>query len=377
MKIGILTLPLHTNYGGILQAYALQTVLERMGHEVVVIDVDRTAKLKWYKAPFTICKRILEKMRGGKVPVFMERELNRKRRLLNINTSKFVEKHIHVFKVPSYHSIKEDEFDVIVVGSDQIWRPKYLRCFLPQKQIDMAFLSFTEDWNIKRIAYAASFGTDKLEYNAEEVKRCASLLKRFDRIGVREQSAVRLCHEEFDVKATAVLDPTLLLKPKDYIRLIEGWTEDLFDKKRLMVYVLDESESLNQLINIISQTKGLKPTYSNAKVDNENLSYKERIQPPVEQWIRSFLVSDMVVTDSFHACVFSIIFNKPFVVIGNADRGLDRFNSLLTPLGLENHLLKSKDEFNVENDYSIPPSVYERIETMRLESLSFIIESLS
>ena len=71
----------------------------------------------------------------------------------------------------------------------------------------------------------------------------------------------------------------------------------------------------------------------------------ERVQPPVEQWLRGFYDAEFVVTDSFHACVFSILFHKPFIVVGNARRGMSRFKSLLSIFALGDRLVMDVTQF--------------------------------
>ena len=110
MKIGILTLPLHYNYGGILQAYALQTVLQRMGHEVEVIDKDFSAHLPWYKKPISYFKRIVKKYLFHKnCYVFLEQKTNYERSLFCKNTSVFVHKYVNTRKIKTLKEIKQNK----------------------------------------------------------------------------------------------------------------------------------------------------------------------------------------------------------------------------------------------------------------------------
>ena len=324
MKIGILTLPLHTNYGGILQAYALQTVLERMGHEVCLIEKRRVPlKLPLWKAPLSYGKRIIKNLTGHPFPIFYEQKINRERPIVRQNTDKFINKYIKRRIVNDYSDIKETDFDAIVVGSDQIWRPKYFH------DIEHAFLDFTEGWNIRRIAYAASFGTDEWEYTPEQTERCRELIKNFDAVSVREISGVDLCRKYLGVDAAHVLDPTMLLTKEDYIQLFEN-AKTPQSNGTLLCYILDETQVTTDLINKIAKAKNLVPFKVNSKVENKTAPLKDRVQPPVEQWLRGFFDAEFIITDSFHACIFSILFNKQFVVIGNIDRGLSRIKSLLS-----------------------------------------------
>lgn len=345
MRIGILTLPLHTNYGGILQAYALQTVLERMGHDVCLIEKKRQPlRLPLWKAPLSYGKRIIKNLTGHPYPICFEQKINREEPLVRQNTDKFVNKYIKRRFVDDFSEIGKDDFDAIVVGSDQVWRPKY---FIDG--IENAYLTFAKEWNIRRIAYAASFGTHKWEYSSEQTTSCRRLLKNFDAVSVRESSAVTLCREHLGVDVKRVLDPTMLLSTNDYMKLFDA-NGTPKSNGNLLCYIIDEAPEKMSFVNKIAQERGLIPFRVNSKVENLIAPLQERIQPPVEQWLRGFYDADFVVTDSFHACVFSILFNKPFFVLGNEKRGLSRFSSLLGMFGMENLLVTNKDLNEKQND---------------------------
>lgn len=337
MRIGILTLPLEINYGGILQAYALQTFLERMGHEVHLITIKKKPlSLPLYICPFCYGKRILKNMLGEKTPIFYEKILQQEQAEIQQYTSKFISQYIKQAFYSDYTEIKSLDFDAIVVGSDQVWRPPYFGC----KKIEQAYLKFTKGWNIKRIAYAASFGTDVWEYSPKQTVRCGDLLKKFDVISVRESSAAKLCQIHFNVKAEWVLDPTLLLEVTDYIQLIKS--ADVHKSKgNLFCYILDETEEKKKLINQVATQNNWIPFSVKAQSENRKVPISQRIQPPIEEWLRGFLDAELVITDSFHGCVFSILFNKPFIAIGNEGRGQARFDSLLKLFSLEDRLINS------------------------------------
>ncbi len=346
MKIGILTLPLHTNYGGILQAYALQTVLERMGNEVYLIEKPTfPLHLPLWKTPLSYGRRILKNISGHPFPILYEQKMNREASTIRQHTDKFINKYIKRKIVDNYTDVHENDFDAIVVGSDQIWRPKYFH------NIETAYLDFTEGWNIKRMAYAASFGTDEWEYTPKQTKKCGRLLQSFDAVSVREKSGINLCHNHFHVQATHVLDPTMLLEPENYIKLFEV-DDTPKSPGTLLNYILDETPEKTALIEKIAKDKSLVPFRVNSKVENINAPLQERIHPPVEQWLRGFYDAEFVITDSFHACVFSILFNKPFFVIGNTARGMSRFTSLLSMFGLENRLIHSNSSIYYETNIS-------------------------
>lgn len=372
MRIGILTLPLHTNYGGLLQAFALQTYLERLGHDVVVLDKDKTPNIRpWYLRPALWTYHLIQKyVRHKNVEIFTESTLRRTYKEY-LETSKytqcFVREYLHTHIYRNLSDIGKNDFDAIVVGSDQVWRRKYFF----GSNIKDAFLHFTKGWSIKRIAYAASFGTDEWEYSEQQTSECKESIRLFDAVSVREDSGVLLCHRYLDCDAHHVLDPTMLLEAEDYISLLEQSETSKTDGD-LLVYLIDETDEKKELLSKIAQKYSLTPFRVNSHVEDNNAKLEDRIQPPVEQWLRGFKEAKFVVTDSFHACVFSILFHKPFVVIGNKSRGLVRFYSLLNLFGLQHHLVLSPEEWRTDVNYDIPATVYNILDEWRIKSKHFI-----
>lgn len=375
MKIGILTLPLHANYGGILQAYALQTVLERMGHDVTLVD--RT--LYWGAGPvrrtLVYANRVLKMAMGKNVEFFKERKADELRRIPRQYTELFICRHIHRRSVVRYSQVRRNDYDAIVVGSDQVWRPEYF-----EDNIGNAFLSFAEGWKTGRVAYAASFGTDVWEYTPEQTEMCARLAKSFDAISVREESGVELCRKYLGVDAVQALDPTLLLQKDDYEALIDACPEEP-QGSVLASYILDRSEKKMAVASALAESLGLETVNINSRYEDHSAPAQERIQPPVEYWLRSIRDAGFVLTDSFHACVFSIIFRKPFAVIGNEGRGMARFTSLLSGTGLMDRLIGPDTPAEAlaalaksEIDYD---SVHKALAELQRGSLSFLETSLA
>lgn len=367
MRIGILTPAPRVNYGGIMQAYALQTVLEQMGHDVKVIYTPRKPwGLSLWEKPFAYTKRFIRKYllrRGNKV--FVEQYENEIFPLISQHTQQFVDKYIHLFCVDRLSQLKEDDFDVIVVGSDQIWRPKYY------DKIEESFLSFARFWRIKRVAYAASFGTDQWEYTPAQTAICSDLAKLFDIVTVREESGVNLCKTHLGIEARHVLDPTLLLNQDDYVRLVkQGEFSQSQSKGSLFHYILDDSQAKQSIIKRIADEQNLNPFHVNGKVYVRTAPLEGRIQSSVEQWLRGFMDADFIVTDSFHGCVFSILFQKPFVVIGNEKRGMARFCSLLQMFGLEDRLITTEN-FTIGTNIDWT-DVYSKLNARKKESMTYL-----
>ena len=368
MKIAILTLPLNYNYGGILQNYALQTVLKRMGHQVVTLDPIRY--YGWWnclKQAFTwIIGRLIRKPRSAPFlyALHFDNEIRKKGQF----TFRFIKTNIQLKVYKDLNKdIKRSSYDAFIVGSDQVWRKEY-NSYLPHM-----FLDFTKDWNVRRLAYAASFGTDEWCEDDEITLLCGEMLRQFNFVSVREDSGIKLCKELFGVKAHFVLDPTLLLSKEDYVSMLQ-LDKVPQSKGNLLVYILDSTDDKKKLVNQISDDYHLVPFHVNADVYNCGLELSNRIQPPVEQWLRGFMDAEYVVTDSFHACVFSIIFGKPFIVYQNKKRGTTRYQSLLKLFSLEDCMVPCADEyhrFNTNMD-----NVSSRLQQLRIESIDFLMKGL-
>ena len=367
MRIAILTQPLRTNYGGILQNYALQQCLQGMGHEAYTLDEELVGRPPLAKLAKRFVKVLL-----GKVPashLFYEERYKRDYQVFTKYTRKFVSEHINLFPYKNiYQDLSSRSFDAYIVGSDQVWRPGY-------NDIETMFFDFAEGWNVKRLAYAASFGVDTWEFTQEQEKRCSELVASFDGISVREQSGVGLCKNHLGVEAIHVLDPSMLLTKEQYTALIDmGRTKA--STGQLFVHVLDKTQRKHDSIQKLAKTYNAIPFTCNQSEAEDliDIPIEKRIQPPVEQWIRSFVDADYVVTDSFHATAFSILFNKKFLVLCNSERGLARIQSLLELFGLEKCLATESGDLSFADiDYQ---SVNRRVDLLREEAKAFLSNHL-
>jgi hypothetical protein len=373
MKIGILTQPLHNNYGGLLQAYALQTVLKRLGHDPLILDRNYSQP-SFLRTLLGSVKRFTLKYAMGKsdIEVFPFRPSIEQMETISKETSKFVRQYINKSeKLCSANELKREvethQFDAYVVGSDQVWRLDYSPC------ITNYFLDFVEgDSSAKRIAYAASFGVDYWHYNDETTRKCKALAQQFDAISVREDSGIDLCRKYLGVKSVQVLDPTMLLDPDDYRALAQAEGEPQ-SAGNLMTYVLDPSEEKTAMIQRVASTLGLKPftVMSPQKLNPETQTcIEEGVFPPVTRWLRGYMDAKFVIADSFHGCVFAILFNIPFIALGNQRRGGARFVSLLRQFNLTNRLNDSSTEL-------IDELIHEPIDWSRVNRQIYILKDFS
>lgn len=310
MRIGILTQPLYNNYGGVLQNYALQTVLKRLGHEPITLDfIYQNSKLRWLLSMAKSAMLWPMKSRRRPFPNFP------KPRMRNKVFNDFVDVSLittHFMTRYTRDLVEHYQLDAIVVGSDQVWRPKY------NPYIEDSFLAFAKQDNIKRLAYAASFGVDKWELTPNQTKRCKALAKRFDAISVREASGVELCEKYLGVAAQHVLDPTLLLSKEDYEELMDANRPD--QEPYLAAYILDDGEENRRIVYEEAEKRHL---------EVKLFSAGKEASLTIGEWLAIFHDASYVVTDSFHGTVFSHIFGQEYRCLTNAKRGNSRFVSLM------------------------------------------------
>lgn len=328
MKIGILTVPFNNNYGGLLQAFALKRVLVDMGHEVVFVNRRRN-KAKGLKARL---KNILISLQ------IVEDRQEKKIQEISVYTHQFKQKYLSPI-TEEYYTPQELSkcldlgIDCFVVGSDQVWRYRYA-----MDSIDDFFFNFMENTSIPRFSYAASMGTDEMEYPQDKIAACSKLLTKFSAVSVRESSTLDILKKYFGCNdAKVVLDPTLLLDKQVYVDLFKD-TFPMLGKKYVFTYVLDETKEDRKAIKTFANEKNLDVVDIKAQTGDYR---KWKIIEPVEKWLSAIYYSEYVITDSFHGTVFSIIFNKPFVTIANPQRGTTRLSDLLQRFHLENRLLSS------------------------------------
>ena len=379
MKIGIITLPFNSNYGGLLQTYALQSVLRQMGHEVW--SVNRRNRIMPFKFKvLTSSSRLIKSILNRKAGVIRSWATAKEELIIDQHTNRFISENIRTTDFlkseKEFTKLTRYEFDAYIVGSDQVWRPKYSPCLANH------YLGFVEDTSkIKRISYAASFGVDNWEYTPEQTEECRKLVTKFNAVAVREDSAVKLCKDNFGIDALQVLDPTLLVAKEEYIRLVE---KDNIPKCNgtLLTYVLDKSPDKLEFIKKIARETGLNEVSIMPKSlfrDAGRKKINDCIYPPVTAWIRGFMDAEYVITDSFHGTAFAIIFNKPFLALGNPKRGMTRFTSLLKIFGLEDRIILSADSQLTEKLFAPIDfqQVNEILKTKQKEALTFLTDALN
>ena len=308
-NIGIITVPfLFENYGTAMQNFALQQAIRKLGYNPITIE--QVFKVPFHLFVLSTIKTILLFFIPGKRRKFFKRLAPH-----NKAFEKFIYQNIQLTKPfcnCSKKIIEEYKLDAIIVGSDQIWRPKY------SPYLDDTYLVFAKNNPIKKIAYAASFGVDDWEYSPRQTTKYKKLISNFSFVSTREKSGINLCQQYLKTNAQEVVDPTLLLDVEEYLNVCK---EIPIEKtKYIAAYILDMTNEKQEILEKIAKGKDL-------VIKIFDVDAKATLSIP--KWISMFRDATYVITDSFHGTVFSIIFKKEFYCFFNKNRGNSRFQSLL------------------------------------------------
>lgn len=324
-KIGLLNLPVDNNFGGHLQRYALMDVLRSQGVDFVHLNCRPINSFKTvYKVVRCFIIEFARFFKGFITRKYDWHDLRYLKYFLRRDpkTEQFYEKYVeHTKRIYSKKELVSYlDYDAYLVGSDQVWRASMVNY---EYGIDTYFFDYIPKTKL-RYAYGVSLGTQTGDYSDEEIKRLSALYCAFEMVSVRETQAKSIFDDYgwSEPLAIKVLDPTMLLDKEHYRNLVKN----IYTKKssgNLFCYILDETEEKRSKIEEIAAQKQLNPFYISLKT---NCS--------VEQWLRSFMDAKFIVTDSYHGLVFSLIFNKPFYLMYNKQRGNARFESLLDLLGI-------------------------------------------
>ncbi|WP_242134062.1 polysaccharide pyruvyl transferase family protein [Aestuariivivens marinum] len=348
-KAGILTFHYsNNNFGALLQTFAILNAVKQLGLEVKIIDY----------------KPIEANSAKQRVFDFI-------RFLFGYNFTRFRRDFINIQTIDSDLEGLNAKLDTFIVGSDQVWRYRE-----PHKNLCRYFFDFVNNEN-KKIAYAASFGLDKWHGDKLITQKIKSLINRFDHVSVREVSGVNICKNIMSVDSELVLDSTLLLDKSQYLKIIQSKYGAEKREDRLLSYMLlDDSNKKQSFFKLFAKTHNLKfIKLKGYKVSNK---YDFWIFNSVAKWLYLIKSSEFVVTDSFHCSVFSIIFNKKFIVLSNPNRGLTRIENLLNLINRKDRLFYNLSDINenVLNDDFDYSTINKIIEKERSHSLRFLKESL-
>lgn len=358
LKIGIITFHCSYNYGSALQAFALKTVLKNNGYKVNIIDF--------------IYKKDFEQYRLFRTNIYYKRPkafisdilFYNKNKIRKDNFESFAKKYFNLTQkiYYNYKDMKElnDKFDIFICGSDQIWN---LDC--TQGVEPAYFLNFANKDKLK-IAYAPSLAHVKFAKNYDLDLKNA--IKDLDYISVREESTLPLIQPLTEKKISVVLDPTLLLDQKDY-ELIISQNENKLEY--VFVYMLEYSAELVKYCNEFSSKKGIKVIYI-ASNKFSGIKGKNAFGIGPDKFLKYIKEAKYIITNSFHATVFSIIFNKKFVTF-TTKKSSSRMVDLLDSLGISERIYN--ENFNIDKDIDYD-MVQKNLIDMRKSSLEYLSKAL-
>ncbi|PCI58031.1 MAG: hypothetical protein COB45_01750 [Gammaproteobacteria bacterium] len=365
MKIALVTIQNSNNYGAMLQAYATRVVFSEYG-EVQTINYDND-----YLSHHLDLFRFDLSIRG--VKMFIHDLLRFRYRYKAVKRFKFFAKeYLNITSLVSSYDLlasKEYIYDIYVCGSDQIWNPTIVN---KNKLIDpIYFLSFAA-LGAGKLSYASSMGPYK--YNKEEGKLVKNLLSSFDGISVREKGAQEQLSSMITNNAIEhVLDPTLLLSKKDWLKILN------IEEKQgdyILVYTVPRSPLMKAAISYFSNELGF-PIISLDQMFLPLVKVDKHVRDagPIE-FVKLFVNAKFVITDSFHGTCFALNFEKAFVSI-SPGKSSNRITSLFDALGVSNRMVSSEAEFKKVNRTAENKGVMNKLSTLKSNSLSFIKASIN
>lgn len=335
MKVGILSRHSVANYGSLFQAYALQSVIEKLGYEAVNINYTPSCEVGG-----NLAKTLIGVSRWGKNPItkllfygyqfpscthtfYTFREFRKK-----------YLKETKEYTSPVQLKYDLPELDLFCTGSDQVWNLLY-----DNKIDDTYFFNFLPD-KAKRIAYAASFGGNKFEN--KNVSRYVQYLKKYDAISVREDSGVEIL-KSFGIQGKQVLDPTLLLSRED-------WEKVALDKRKvseyILIYQLRPNKAFDEYARELAKQTGLKLIRISVMYFQRFKCGKFIYLPKPDEFLWYIKNAKCLLTDSFHGTCFAINFETPFIEI-LPGRFNARNQSLLKTMGVEDRILTDYSDFSL------------------------------
>jgi hypothetical protein len=369
LKIGILTFHCADNYGAVLQTFALQKTIEKLGFKAEIIDfrpenlinsyrIIRPNKPSLFRLGEYIAKRILYTRK-------LERRIKSyeefRKNYIKISEKKYFNI-LDLEKEPS-------NYDIYIVGSDQVWNPKHIELY------GAAYLLNFINKRAKRISYAASV-VEKIPEHLINIYK--ENLNKFEFISVREESSKKILKEIIEKHISVVLDPVLLLEKSRWDDLIKGMKKSIGEF--IFVYDLIRDNLIVKTANYLSIKTNLPVvTFSYNRYHKHYSNYIDSISfKGPKEFIWCIKNARFVLTNSYHGFLFSLIYEKPFIVLPHPERG-SRMIDLLDTLGIperiinnENDIPRKISEINDIKYENIKP----KISDLKLLSISYLKDAI-
>lgn len=363
MDIKVITRHAPSNYGSLLQSIATIKVIERMGHHCEIIDYQRLDERgllgvlsqleckQGYSNPLKKMAYILVRYPIEKYAQMRFDHMRRKYLKMTPRCS-------------SHEDLERLTADAFLTGSDQVWGP------MMNGHYDSAyFLQFVSK-GVPKLAYAGSFG--KTKFDEEVIRQYKKMLAQYDKIAVRENSAVTLM-EDWGLKNCIgqVLDPTLLLKAQEWKEQLvkESDSRKYSGQKYILVYQIHNDSHLSEYAKCLAKYKGLELKRVNPMLHQCLRGGTFVCCPDLGEFLALIDNALCIVTDSFHGTCFAINFGKQFIEILPNNATGTRNQSILTLTGLGDRILQNFNDYSLIDDVIDYKRVHEIIDREREQSL--------
>lgn len=370
MKVLISTINDNNNYGNRLQNYALQQVLKQFAADVITLDNrcnedsndSLFQKLSYAVKKGEITAKVLKKIGNRdekkikKSKAYFESFELRKKNFESFTKNLVPATNFFINGTTEDFSFVSD-FDYVVIGSDQVWNYNF------RKNLPLDFAPYATKEKV--ISYAASFGVSSIPENFKKIYEDG--LNNIGSISVREEVGLEIINEIVGKDALVVLDPTMLLSKDEWLKISSN---EVHDTDYVLTYFLGTpSQDEYDYIRKYAESRELKIKQLGTIYDLANFSAGPK------EFVELFSKAKAIFTDSYHACVFSIIFEKYFEVFDRKDKNESmnsRIETLLSTFDLE--FVKYTGYQKSEIDYS---QVNSTLKADKEKSMEFIKESLS
>ena len=359
MKIGILTFQQAINYGAVLQLYALQKIIQKLGADPKVINYISPKLENDYKIV-----RYNDGLKNLLASIFCAKAFCERKRRFKIFEKKYLNLTNELYSKEDLNKICE-KYDYIITGSDQVWN------YTITDTDSTYMLDFVED-NNKKISYAASFGVGFIPGELKIWYK--NLLQDFKAISVREKQGQAIIKSLCSKEVPVVLDPTFLLTKEEWKKLN---TCDTKNKKYILVYCLRRSNLLNKMAEKLKIKTGFEIIVLNPRIRNIYDKFSAYNVGPGD-FIRLFMNAEYILTNSFHGTAFAINFNKKFLVdldINSAISTNSRLLNILSLLGLEDRIVENIDIKKMYQDIDYR-KVNKILDEERIKSINYLKKSL-
>ena len=323
--VGVFGVTMNPNFGGLITYWALYDAIEKMGYRAAIIGRPLNAA-------------------GADIPT---------------HSTEFFKRHCKTTPQQTHADLPKlcSQIDRFVLGSDQVWNYNLFRCW-----DNTLYLDFVRDDAVK-IAYAASFGGASHSIPNEKIGQVSKYLKHFDYVGVREADAVNILKNDYSVDATHVMDPVFLVDRESYVALSKLSKLDT-NKKYVGAYIIEPNDFKLEVVKKFTEHLGV----DNLNITDGDRKHFERKSKPfyekgmhltseatIYDWLNIIINSEFVVTDSYHAVCFCIMFNKPFVILQER-WALSRIQSIMNIFGLHDRWLQISNinDFKINETWFLP-----------------------